>query len=87
MLDLLSSGEMAAGQIAAPFAITRPAVSQHLHVLRKAGLVSVRKQGREHVYRLRPEPLREVFDWAAHYAHFWNEKLFALGQYLNETES
>ncbi len=86
MLDLLSQGDLPAGQIAVPFPITRPAVSQHLHVLRKAGLVSVRKQGREQVYRLRPEPLREVFDWAAHYVHFWNDKLSALGQYLDEKE-
>jgi DNA-binding transcriptional ArsR family regulator len=86
MLDLLSRGELPAGQIAAPFSITRPAVSQHLHVLRKAGLVSVRRSGREQLYRLRAEPLREIYDWAAHYVHFWNDKLSALGQYLNENK-
>jgi len=86
MRDLLLRGELAAGQIAAPFSITRPAVSQHLLVLRNAGLVSVRKRGREQAYCLRAEPLREVYDWAEHYVHFGNEKMSALGHYLNETK-
>lgn len=85
MLDLLATSELPAGQLAMPFSITRPAVSQHLHVLRRAGLVSVRKRGRQHLYRLHPEPLREVYDWAAHYQHFWNDKLSSLGNFLNET--
>jgi len=85
MLDLLSRGDLPAGRIAAPFSITRSAVSQHLLVLRKAGLVSGRKRGREQVYRLKAEPLREVYDWAAHYVHFWNDKLAALGQYLDQS--
>jgi len=85
MLDLLSRGHLPAGQIAAPFSITRPAVSQHLLVLRRAGLVTVRKRGREQVYRLKAEPLREVYDWAEHYLHFWNDKLSALGRYLDQS--
>ena len=84
VLDLLASGELAAGEIAAPFAITRPAVSQHLHILRRAGLVSARRAGREHLYRLCAEPLREVYDWVEHYNRFWGEKLSALGHYLDE---
>jgi len=86
MLDLLSSSELPAGQIAIPFSITRPAISQHLDVLRRAGLVSVRRRGRQQLYRLEPEPLREVYDWAAHYLRFWNDKLSSLGNYLNERE-
>ena len=80
MLDLLSRGDLPAGQIAAPFSITRPAISQHLLVLRRAGLVSVRKRGREQVYQLKANPLRQVYDWAAHYVRFWNSKLSGLGQ-------
>jgi DNA-binding transcriptional ArsR family regulator len=74
-----------AGQIAAPFSITRPAVSQHLLVLRRAGLVTVKKRGREQVYRLKADPLREVYDWAEHCLHFWNDKLSTLGQYLDQS--
>jgi len=85
MLDLLSQGDLPAGQIATPFSITRPAVSQHLLVLRRAGLVTVKKRGREQVYRLKAEPLREVYDWAEHYLHFWNDKLSALGEYLDQS--
>ena len=79
---MLSRGDLAASAIATPFQISRPAVSRHLTVLRKAGLVSVRRRGREQVYRLRAQPLREVFDWVEHYRGFWNEKITALGDYL-----
>lgn len=84
VLDMLSRGEMAAGDIAAPFRISRPGISRHLHVLRKAGLVSARRKGREQIYRLRPEPLREAYDWIEHYKGFWNTKMLALGEYLSQ---
>jgi len=83
LLDLLAKGEMAAGQIAVPFAISRPAVSQHLRILRDAGLVSVRKAGREQIYSLRAIPIREVYDWAEHYERFWPDRLSALGKHLD----
>ena len=82
LLDLLADGEMAAGDIAEPFAISRPAISQHLRVLRDAGLVSVRKEGREQIYSLCATPIREVYDWSAHYQRFWPERLSALGKHL-----
>jgi DNA-binding transcriptional ArsR family regulator len=82
LLDLLANGEMAAGEIAAPFAISRPAISQHLRVLLGAGLVSVRKEGREQIYSLRASPIREVYDWAEHYQRFWPSRLSALGKHL-----
>jgi DNA-binding transcriptional ArsR family regulator len=66
----------------ARFRISRPAVSRHLTVLRKAGLVSVRRRGREQIYRLRAQPLHEVFDWVEHYRAFWYEKMAALGDHL-----
>jgi DNA-binding transcriptional ArsR family regulator len=83
LLDLLAKGEMAAGEIAAPFAISRPAVSQHLRVLLEAGLVSVRKEGREQIYSLCATPIREVYDWAEHYQRFWPDRLSALGKHLD----
>jgi DNA-binding transcriptional ArsR family regulator len=83
LLELLANGEMAAGEMAAPFAISRPAVSQHLSVLRRAGLVSVRRRGREQIYGLCPAPIKEIYDWAEHYQRFWNKKLSALGKHLD----
>jgi DNA-binding transcriptional ArsR family regulator len=83
VLDMLSGQSLAAGEIAMRFRISRPAISQHLHVLRRAKLVAVQKKGREHIYRLNPEPLQEVYDWIEHYTEFWNAKIGALGQYLD----
>jgi DNA-binding transcriptional ArsR family regulator len=83
VLDMLSSQNLAAGEIAMRFQVSRPAISQHLHVLRRAKLVAVQKKGREHIYRLNPEPLQEVYDWIEHYTEFWNAKIGALGEYLD----
>jgi DNA-binding transcriptional ArsR family regulator len=82
VLDMLSRGELAASAIASPFRISRPEVSRHLMVLRKAGLVSVRRSGREKIYQLRALPLQEISDWVEHYREFWNTKLSELGVYL-----
>jgi DNA-binding transcriptional ArsR family regulator len=65
ILDLLSEGERSVQQLVSGFRISQPAISQHLRVLREAGLVRVRRQGRLRVYSLRTERLREVRDWLA----------------------
>jgi DNA-binding transcriptional ArsR family regulator len=75
ILALVRDGELAAGEIAAHFDITRPAVSQHLTVLREAGLVSERRSGTRRLYRARPEglaPLRAFLE------EFWDDRLDAL---------
>ena len=82
VLDLLCRNELPVQRIAAPFAMTRPAISQHLRILRRAGLVQVRRAGRQRFYRLRARPLEEVYDWVRHYQRFWSGKLKALGAYL-----
>lgn len=86
LLDRLRGGEEAATSLSEAFHISQPAVSQHLKVLRHAGLVSERRDGRFRLYRLQPEPLREVADWVAHYEQFWGMKLAALGQLLSRVE-
>jgi len=86
LVDLLGRGEQPVNRLAAGFAMTRPAISQHLGVLRRAGLVTLRRVGREHRYRLRAARLREVYDWVVHYERFWKKKLKALGDYLNREE-
>lgn len=83
LLDLLGGGPRPVNELARPFAMTRPAVSQHLRILRDAGLVSARRSGREHYYRLRARRLREVYDWVSHYERFWRRKLKSLGEYLD----
>ena len=83
LLDALASGEMPVNDLARPFGMTRPAVSQHLRILLDVGLVSVRRVGRERRYCLQANRLRQVYDWVAHYERFWPEKLKALGAYLD----
>jgi DNA-binding transcriptional ArsR family regulator len=86
ILDQLCGGERPVLALAEPFDMSLPAVSQQLRILRKAGLVSERRDGRQRLYRLNPEPLREVRDWMRHYEKFWTTKLRGLGEYLDRTE-
>ena len=65
IIRLLAEGELSAGDVAAHFDVTQPAISQHLKVLREAGLVSHRRDGSRRVYRLRPEGLGEVHGFLA----------------------
>jgi DNA-binding transcriptional ArsR family regulator len=83
LLDALAAGEKPVQELARPFRMSRPAVSQHLRILLEAGLVRARRAGRQRLYRLRVEPLRAVYDWVAHYEQFWKEKRQAPGDYLN----
>lgn len=77
ILDSLRMGELSAGDIAMRFPdISRPAVSQHLAVLREAQLVDVRKDGRKHVYSLNSNQLRILWEeWLSKYEAFWSNKL------------
>ena len=84
LLQMLAKEEMPVLEIAESFDMTLSAVSQHLSVLRQAGLVSQRKQGKQRLYRLEPGPLREVADWLSFYEPFWRGRLELLGQYLEE---
>jgi DNA-binding transcriptional ArsR family regulator len=72
ILRLVSGGEVAAGDIASHFRITRPAVSQHLRVLKNAGLLEERREGTKRYYRARPEGLAEL---RAYLEQFWNDSL------------
>jgi DNA-binding transcriptional ArsR family regulator len=83
LLAMLAEGERPVKSLADGFAMTRPAVSQHLRVLREAGLVGERRVGRERRYRLQAAPLREVGEWVAQFERFWVERLDALGRYLD----
>ena len=82
ILERLAAGDLPVSDLAAPFRMSRPAISQHLRVLRLAGLVRERRLGRERRYSLEAQRLREVHDWVARYERFWAGKLQALGEYL-----
>lgn len=88
ILDLLGDQEIAATAIALRFKrrMSQPALSQHLQVLHQAGLVAQRREGRRRLYRATPQPLREIFDWVAHYERFWSVKLAALRGYLDTSD-
>lgn len=75
ILRLVSSRELSAGEIAANFDVTRPAISQHLTVLKNAGLLSERRQGTRRLYRTRPEALEGL---RAFLGEFWDERLTRL---------
>jgi DNA-binding transcriptional ArsR family regulator len=75
ILSLVRDGELSAGEIAGHFDVTRPAVSQHLNVLKEAGLVTERRNGTKRLYRARPEGLAQL---KAFLEEFWSERLDVL---------
>ena len=83
ILSLVRDGELAAGEIAAHFDVTRPAVSQHLNVLKEAGLVSERRNGTRRLYRARPEGLAQI---KAFLEEFWDERLETLKREAEKEE-
>ena len=83
ILRLVRDEELAAGEIASHFDVTRPAVSQHLTVLKEAGLVDERRNGTRRLYRVRPEGMAEV---RAFLEEFWDERLSALKREAEKEE-
>ena len=89
MLDLLRQGSLPAGQIARAFPVSRPAISKHLRLLRKAHLVEEKREGRHRIYQLNSEPLKAVDSWLEQYRVFWqtsltNLKTFVEAEYEKE---
>ena len=92
VLDLLRGGMRPAGEIARSFTVSRPAISKHLGILRRAHLVEERREGRHRVYQLNPEPLKAVDSWLDQYRVFWtasliNLKAFVEAEYEKETRN
>jgi DNA-binding transcriptional ArsR family regulator len=83
ILDLLANEDLPVLALAGSFKMTLPAVSQHLRVLRQAGLVRERRAGRQRIYALQPRPLREIADWIGYYERFWNTNLKQLRDHLD----
>lgn len=84
VLRLLLDGPRTVNDLASHFDMRRPSVSEHLRVLREAGLVSERRAGRERRYRLEAEPLMDLREWLGPYERFWRERLKALRDVLED---
>ena len=82
VLDLLRKGSQPAGQIAQAFPVSRPAISKHLRLLRRAHLVQERREGRHRLYQLNAEPLRAVASWLDEYRNFWQTSLTSLKTFV-----
>ena len=87
ILTRLARGECAVGTLAEPFAVSAPAISKHLRVLERSGLVVRRKSGRVHYCRLRADALRHGGDWIQGLTAFWEGQFDALSAYLDEEQS
>jgi DNA-binding transcriptional ArsR family regulator len=84
LIELLGTGEQSVMELVRWFDVSQPAISQHLGLLREAGLVTERRSGRQRLYQLRAQPLEQVYDWVAHYRRFWDHRLAALGGHLDQ---
>jgi DNA-binding transcriptional ArsR family regulator len=83
ILDLLRVAERPVGDLVAELAVSQPAISKHLRVLREAGLVDVRSDAQRRLYRVRAEPLRAVQEWLEPYRQLWESRLDDLEQHLD----
>jgi DNA-binding transcriptional ArsR family regulator len=82
ILDLLLARERPVGDLVAAMGASQPSVSKHLRVLRQAGLVECTTDAQRRIYRVRPEPLRDVDEWLSPYRALWSSRLDALEQHL-----
>ncbi len=86
MLVQLSQGESNVSALAEPYNISQPAISKHLRVLEKAGLIERRRQGREQIVRVKPERAAAAADWLAYYTQFWKQQFDAVENYLKNVK-
>ena len=87
ILARLALGETSVTELAEPFDMTLPAVSKHLKVLERAGLIARGREAQWRPRRLQAAPLREVADWVEHYRRFWEESLDRLDDYLHKLQA
>jgi len=84
ILDLLARGERAVNDLVQTLDLAQPQVSKHLRVLRQVGLVEVRREGRQRIYRVSGEQLKPIHDWVRKFAQAWEERYQALDELLEE---
>ena len=86
IIESLAAGEASFGELAVNFEMSRPAVSQHLKVLREAGIVTSRAEAQRRIYRLNDEGLDELEAWLLRVREYWSQRLDRLEQVLGETD-
>jgi len=86
ILARLSKGDASVTEIAAPFPVSLPAISKHLKVLERAGLISRSREAQWRPCRLEAAPLEEVAEWVERYRHAWEERFERLDDYLSELQ-
>ena len=84
ILDVLVEGERRVNDLVTLLEVPQPQVSKHLRVLREVGLVQVREEGRERIYRLDGRSLKPIHDWVENYERMWSERFDALDEVLEE---
>jgi len=84
IITRLAGGETSILELASPFDMSLPAVTKHIRVLEKAGLLTRKKRGRVQYCRLNAAPMREATEWLAFYQKFWDDKLDSLANFLEE---
>jgi DNA-binding transcriptional ArsR family regulator len=84
ILARLTSGERSVTELAAPFAMSLPAISKHLKVLERAGLIARGREAQWRPCRLEARPLKDAVNWLEHYRRFWEQSLDRLDSYLHE---
>ena len=87
ILARLSKGEATVTELAAPFDMSLPAISKHLRVLQRAGLIEQGRQAQWRPCRLKPEPLRNVADWVGEYRRHWEASFERLDEYLRDIQA
>ena len=87
ILARLAGGEASVGELAAPFAMSLPAVSRHLKVLERAGLISRGRTAQWRPCRLAPAPLKEATDWLEAFRVFWDESFDRLAEHLRQVQT
>jgi DNA-binding transcriptional ArsR family regulator len=87
ILARLATGEYSVTQLAEPFDMSLPAVSKHLRVLERAGLIARGREAQWRPCRLQAEPLKEVVDWAERYRHLWEGRLDRLDRYIQQMKT
>jgi DNA-binding transcriptional ArsR family regulator len=87
ILERLASGECSVTELAEPFEMSMPAVSKHLRVLERAGLIARWREAQWRPCRIEAGPLKDVADWTEHYRHIWEDRLDRLGNYLQHVKS
>jgi DNA-binding transcriptional ArsR family regulator len=86
IFESLTRGESAVNALTARFAISQPAVSQHLAALKKAGLVNARREGRSVYYRVQPKGMKPLIDWIEYYRAFWTDRVGRLERLLEKMD-